>query len=70
MCVFMYNLLNSSVTKKGEMSYARKDGESVGGYSKSLRNFLHSGSYFCTSNKCGAYFTIRFRFQAVVFVRL
>jgi hypothetical protein len=33
MCVFMYSLFNSSVTKKSEMSYARKDGEIIDVYS-------------------------------------
>ena len=70
MCVSMYSLFNSSVIKKSEMSYAQKYNEIIGVFSKILRIFLHSVSHFCTSNKCGSYFTIRFRFQALVFVRL
>jgi hypothetical protein len=37
------------VAKKCEMSYAGKDGENIGGFSKSLWNFLHIGSHFCTT---------------------
>jgi len=40
----MYSLFNSSVTKKSEILYARKDSESTGVYSKIYRTFLHSGS--------------------------
>jgi len=48
MCLFMYSLFISSVAKKREISYARKDGETIGVYSKIIRNFLHSYSMHYT----------------------
>jgi len=62
-CVFIYSLFNSSVTKKSEMSYARKDSGIIGVYHKILRSVLHSGSHFCTSKKCDSYFTMNYTFK-------